>query len=62
LRLSLQNEPVAVTYMSNYGAYLFVYRVVVEPIPRLLRPFIGLLYQPWMMDGDDCETISGMNG
>jgi hypothetical protein len=39
------------------------YRVGVEPSPLLLRPFIGLLYQPWMMtDGDDCGAISGMNG
>jgi hypothetical protein len=39
----------------------------VEPIPLVLRPFIGLLYQPWMVDDDDddedddCEAIGGMN-
>jgi hypothetical protein len=27
----------------------------------LLRPFIGLLYRPCMIDGDDCKAISGMN-
>jgi hypothetical protein len=27
----------------------------------ILRPFIGLLYQHWMIDGDDCEAIGGMN-
>jgi hypothetical protein len=32
----------------------------VEPSPLTLRPFIGLLYQTWMTDGDDCGAISGM--
>jgi hypothetical protein len=39
----------------------FLYVAVVEPSPLLLRPFIGLLYLPWMIDGDECGTISGMN-
>jgi hypothetical protein len=39
---------------------LFVW-VGVEPNPLLLWPFNGPLYQPWMIDGDDCGTISGMN-
>jgi hypothetical protein len=26
-----------------------------------LRPVVGLLYQPWMIDGDDCRAVSGMN-
>jgi hypothetical protein len=29
--------------------------------PLLLRPFIGLLYQPWKTDGDDCGAVGGMN-
>jgi hypothetical protein len=33
----------------------------VEPSPLLLQPLIGLLRQPWMMDGDDCGAVSGMN-
>jgi hypothetical protein len=33
----------------------------VEPSPLLLRPCIGLLYQPWIIDGDDCGAVSGMN-
>jgi hypothetical protein len=33
----------------------------VEPSPLLLRPFIGLSYQPLMIDGDDCGAIDGMN-
>jgi hypothetical protein len=41
--------------------FSFVYGAGVEPSPPLLRPFISLLYQPWMIDGDDCGTISGMN-
>jgi hypothetical protein len=32
----------------------------VEPSPLLLRPFIGPLYQPWMIDGYDCGAIGGM--
>jgi hypothetical protein len=35
---------------------LFIFGAGVEQSPLLLRWFIGLLYQPWMMD-DDC----GMN-
>jgi hypothetical protein len=27
----------------------------------LLRPFIGLLQQPWMIDGDHCGAISGVS-
>jgi hypothetical protein len=33
----------------------------VELGPVLLRLFLGLLYPPWMVDGDDCGAISGMN-
>jgi hypothetical protein len=40
---------------------LYIYGAGVEPSPLLLRPFIGLLHQPWMIDGDDCGVISGMN-
>jgi hypothetical protein len=40
---------------------VFVYGAGVEPNPLLLRPFIGLLSQPWMIDGDDCGEISGMD-
>jgi hypothetical protein len=32
-----------------------------EPSPRSLRQFIGALYQPWIIDGDDFGAISGMN-
>jgi hypothetical protein len=39
-------------YLLNY------IRDVVEPTPLLVRPFIGLLYQPWMVDGDNCGAIS----
>jgi hypothetical protein len=33
----------------------------VEPSPLVLRSFIGLLYQPWMIVGDDCGVINEMN-
>jgi hypothetical protein len=45
----------------NYYFYLFICGAGVEPSPLLLRLFIGLLYQPCTIDGDDCEAISGMN-
>jgi hypothetical protein len=38
-----------------------IYGAEVQPRALLLRPFIGLLYQPWMVDGDDCGAIGGMN-
>jgi hypothetical protein len=42
-------------------SFFFIYCAGVEPSPLLLWPFIGLLYQPWMIDGDDCVAVSGMN-
>jgi hypothetical protein len=27
----------------------------------LLRPLIELLYQPWMIDGNDCAAVRGVN-
>jgi hypothetical protein len=45
-----------------FGAiFLFIYGSRVEPNPLLLRPFIGLLYQPWMIDGDDCGAVGGLD-
>jgi hypothetical protein len=41
--------------------FLFFYGAKVEPSPLLLRPFIGLLKEPWKIDGDDCGAISGTN-
>jgi hypothetical protein len=32
-----------------------------ESSALLLRPYIDLLYQPWMIDDDTCAAISGMN-
>jgi hypothetical protein len=48
-----KNHP-AITFPLSFGAG-------VEPSPLLLLPFTGLLYQPWMIDSDDCGAISGMN-
>jgi hypothetical protein len=39
--------------------HFFICGTGVESSPLLLRPFIGLLYQPCMMDGDGCRAISG---
>jgi hypothetical protein len=38
----------------------FIYGASVEPSPLLLQKFIGLFYQPWMVD-DDCGGISEAN-
>jgi hypothetical protein len=27
----------------------------------ITEAIFGLLYQPWMIDDDDCGTVSGMN-
>jgi hypothetical protein len=32
-----------------------------EQSPPLLSPLPGLLHQPWVMVGDDCGVIGGMN-
>jgi hypothetical protein len=40
---------------------LFFNETGVEPGPLFLRPLIGLLYQQWMMNNDNCGAISGMN-
>jgi hypothetical protein len=37
------------------------YLVGVEPSLLLLRPLIGLLYHPWMVDGDDCGAVGKGN-
>jgi hypothetical protein len=47
--------------MSRGSYYLFTYTAPVEPSPLLLWQIIGLVCQPWMIDGDDCGAISGMN-
>jgi hypothetical protein len=40
---------------------LFICWAVVEPSPLLPWSFIGLLYQPRVIDCDVCGTISGVN-
>jgi hypothetical protein len=46
-----------ILYKNVFSSFV----AVVEQGPLLLRPFIGLLYQPWMIDDDDCGTTGGMN-
>jgi hypothetical protein len=41
--------------------FLYFSGAGVEPSPLLLWPFVGMLYQTWMIDGDDCGAVSGMN-
>jgi hypothetical protein len=47
--------------VSSDGFIIIISNAGVEPIPPLLWTFIGLLYQPWMIDGDDCGAVSAMN-
>jgi hypothetical protein len=42
--------------------FLCIYGAGGEPSPLLLRPFIGLLYHAWMIDGDDFGSIGKMIG
>jgi hypothetical protein len=41
--------------------YFSIYWAAVGPSLLFLKPLLVLLYQPWMMDGDDCGAISEMN-
>jgi hypothetical protein len=41
--------------------FLFIYGAGMEPSPLFLRLFIGLLYQPWMIDGGGRGAVSGIN-
>jgi hypothetical protein len=52
-------EMVSCSYYQE--ASLFKYGAGVEPSPLLLRSFVVLAHHSWMIDGDDCEAISGIN-
>jgi hypothetical protein len=39
----------------------FVCLAGVELSQLLLRSIIGQLHQPWLIDGDDCRAVSGIN-
>jgi hypothetical protein len=41
--------------------YVCIYGVGMEPSSLLLQPLIDPLYQPWLIDGDDCGAVSVMN-
>jgi hypothetical protein len=49
-----------VTLFTNREVF-FIYGAEAKPGPLLPRPFIGVLYQPWMIDGGDCGAIGGMD-
>jgi hypothetical protein len=49
------------TYCSITPLLLFTYAAGVEPSTLLLRPFIDLLYQPWMVDGGQFGAIGEIN-
>jgi hypothetical protein len=44
-----------------HKSLLFISGAGVEPSPLILRQFIGLLYQPWMIDADDCGPIRAIS-
>jgi hypothetical protein len=48
-----------------YGTILCIFSFIngagLEPSPLLLQPFIGLLYQPSKIDGDDSGATSRPN-
>jgi hypothetical protein len=41
-------------YATNFVIF---YRAGIEPSPLLQRPFVGLLYQPWLIDH---RAVGGM--
>jgi hypothetical protein len=47
---------------TDISVLLFICAAGMEQDLLLLQPFIGLLYQPWMIDDDDdCGANSGIN-
>jgi hypothetical protein len=60
-RTTLRNIPEDRILHSQCQVFKFIIGAGVESSPLLLPAFIGLLCQPWMLDGDDCGTVSGMN-
>jgi hypothetical protein len=42
---------------NTFIIFWLIYGAGVEPGPLLLTPFVGLLYQPWVIDGDDCGAF-----
>jgi hypothetical protein len=59
--LLLWDVVAALQSMYVEGIVLFVYGAGTESSPLLLHPFISLLCQPLMIDGDDCGAVSGLN-
>jgi hypothetical protein len=45
-------------YDLLFVQFLFIYGAGMEPSPLLMRSFIGLFCQSWMIDGDDCGLWS----
>jgi hypothetical protein len=56
-----RNNPEDTILHKLFYPFMFISGAGVEPGPLLLRPFIASFYQPWMIDGDDCGAITGMN-
>jgi hypothetical protein len=45
-------------FTLSLSLFLFIHETGVEPSPLLLQLFTGLLYQYWMLDGDDCGAMT----
>jgi hypothetical protein len=60
IHLFLSNKIISYYYFL-ISFFIFICGAVADPSPLLQQPFIGLLYQPWIIDGDDCGAISVMN-
>jgi hypothetical protein len=53
-RIPLGSNPLNLLLLLLLLFFLFIFGAGKEPSPLLLGQFIGLLYQPWMIDGVDC--------
>jgi hypothetical protein len=42
--------------LTREFVYLFIFWAEVEP-----SPYMGILYQPWVIDGDDCRATGELN-
>jgi hypothetical protein len=53
----LQWRAVSYCIILQYSFFIIIFGAGVEPSPLLLRPFIRLLYQSYMIDGDYCRQL-----
>jgi hypothetical protein len=56
-----KGAPNSVECALKHGIFI-IYWAGIEPSPLLLTSLTGLLYLPWMLDGDDYGTVGGVSG